>query len=89
MNIVELKPQLDCEGIAKALRAIADDVEAGAYDFDPTLAVVVLGAEIERKDRNGITLSFDWQTHGLGKAGFFASKGLLAVAAASFDGPSE
>lgn len=86
MNVVELKPQLDCEEISTALRAIADDIEAGAYDFDPTTAVVVLGREVERKDRNGITLNFDWQTHGLGKSGFFVTKGLLACAISKMEG---
>lgn len=86
MQVVELRPKLDSEDIAKALRNIADDVEAGNYDFDPTMAVVVLGTESERKDREGCTLNYNWQTHGLGKCGFFAAKGLLAVAAAKFEG---
>ena len=86
MKIVELHPALDCNNIATALRNIADDIESGAYDFDPSIAVLVIGDDTERTTRDGPVLNFNWQTHGLGKAGFFASKGLLACAMASFDG---
>lgn len=85
MQVVPLHPKMDCEGIATALRNIADQIEAGNYDFDPTLAVLVLGRESERKDIGGITMGFNWQTHGLGKCGFFAAKGLLGVALARFE----
>lgn len=85
-EIVELRPKLDCENIAAALRNVADDIEAGAYAFDPTLAVLVLGRETERRDREGVRLNYNWQTHGFGKTSFFASKGLLAAAAAKFEG---
>lgn len=85
MNIVELAPKLDCNDIAAALRNIADDIEAGEYRFDPTLAVLVLGRETERRDRDGISVSTDWQTHGLGKCGQLAAKGLMACAQMRFD----
>jgi len=85
MQIVQLHPKPDCHDIATALRNIADDIEAGAYRFAPDMAVVVLGRESERQWRDDISVGYDWQTHGLGKCGFFAAKGLLTVAAASFD----
>lgn len=88
MKIVELRPQHDCENIGKALRAIADDIEAGAYEFDPTIAAVVLGREDVRSDRDGVFDAWRWQTHGLGKATFFTVKGLLAAAAADTNGQS-
>lgn len=85
MKIVELKPKLDCHDIAKGLRNIADDIEGGKYAFDPTLAVVVLGVESEKRDRDGITASFNWQTHGLGDACYFAIKGLLGCSLSRFE----
>ena len=85
MQIVELRPKLDCHDIAKALRNIADDIEAGNYDFDPTLAVLVLGMENDRQERDGPVMNFNWQSHGLGKCGFFAGKGLLAAAIARWE----
>jgi hypothetical protein len=86
MQVVELRPKMDCENIAKALRNIADDIEAGVYDFDPNAAVVVLATESKRRERDGDVLSYDWQTHGLGKAdGFFAAKGILASAVTRFE----
>lgn len=89
MNVVELPLARDCHNIATALRNIADDIEAGAYDFAPDLAVVVLGRDNERITTDGPVLSFNWQTHGLGKCGYFAVKGLLASAISSFDGGEE
>lgn len=85
MNVVEMAPKLDCHDLAKSLRNVADDIEAGRYDFDPTLAVLVLGRETERRDRDGVSISTDWQTHGLGKCGQLAAKGLLASALSRFD----
>lgn len=86
MNIVELKPKHDAFEVATALRNIADEIEAGAYDFHPTLAVVVLATEETKHDRAGVTVSFDWQTHGLGeKCGYFTAKGLLGCALSRFD----
>lgn len=89
MNVVELPLARDCHDIATTLRNIADDIEAGAYDFDPDMAVVVLGRDNERMTTDGPVLSFNWQTHGLGKCGYFAAKGLLASAINSFDGGEE
>jgi hypothetical protein len=86
MNVIELPLARDCHNIATALRNIADDIEAGAYDFDPEMAVVVLGRDSERMTTDGPVLSFNWQTHGLGKSGFFAAKGLLAAAISDFSG---
>lgn len=85
MNVVELQPNHDCYDLAKALRNVADDIEAGNYNFDPTLAVLVLGRETERRDRDGVSVSTDWQTHGLGKCGQLAARGLLACALSRFD----
>lgn len=86
MKVVELKPKPDMFEVATALRNIADEIEAGAYDFDPTLAVVVLATESQRHDRLGVSVEFDWQTHGIGeKCGFFTAKGLLGCALARFD----
>lgn len=84
-SVVELRPALGCDDIVTALRGIADEVEAGAYSFTPTTAVVVLGLETERRDRRGITNGYQWQTHGLGKTSFFTAKGLLAAALNQFD----
>ena len=85
MSVVELHPEHDCWDIVKALRNIADDIERGAYSFEPTLAVVVLGRETERYKRDGPALNYEWQTHGLGKVGYFSGKGLLAAATAHFE----
>lgn len=89
MNVVELRPSLDCDEIVKGLRNIAHEIEAGAYNFAPTQVVVVLGRETEHRDRNGISSSYEWQTHGLGKTSVFAGKGLLAAALTSFEGGGE
>ena len=78
MKVVPLVPDHDCERIASALRIIADDIEAGEYAFNPTLAILVLGTESVTKDREGFVDSYEWQTHGLGKGSFFAFRGLLA-----------
>lgn len=86
MNVIELKPKPDAFDLAKALRNIADDIEAGAYSFDPNMAVVVLATEIRQHDREGVSEGFNWQTHGLGeKCGYFACKGVLASALARFE----
>ena len=86
MKVVQLHPELDCYGISKALRNIADDIEAGAYVFDPTMAVVVLATETHRRDSDGVSASFDWQTHGLGKdTGIFMARGILASALGKMD----
>ena len=88
-KVVELRPALACDDMVKVLRNIADDIEAGKYDFDPKFGALVLATETERRDRDGVTLGFRWQTHGLGKCGIFAAKGMLAAAAASFDGEKD
>ncbi len=85
MNLVELHPRLDCYDIAKALRNIADDIDQGSYEFDPTIAVVVLGRESERRTIDGPAVGYNWQTHGLGECGYFAAKGLLASAMTKFE----
>ncbi len=86
MKVVELKPVPDAFGVAKALRNIADEIEAGSYSFDPSMAVVVLATETNRHDREGITVNYNWQTHGLGeKCSFFTAKGILAAASAKFE----
>ena len=87
VSLAEVRPNPDCLDIAKALRNIADDVEAGKYDFEPTIAVLVLGQENTRREPDGIVDRFCWQSHGLGNATFFASKGLLAAASSNFEGP--
>ncbi len=89
MEVVELRPKLDCEDVVKALRNVADDLEAGRYDFDPTIAVLVLGREGTRRDRDGIVDSYQYQSHGFGQCSFFASKGLLASALNDFEGRIE
>ena len=89
MNVVELRPERDAENIAKALRNIADDIEAGAYDFDPLTAVVVLAREDASVGRETETQTYRWQTHGLGKCSIFAARGILATAANRFDGLAE
>ncbi len=90
LSVVPLHPELACADIVKALRNIADDVEAGRYDFEPNMAVVVLGMDHQRQDRDGISIRYAWQTHGLGKnATYMAAKGLLASALGSFDGGSD
>ena len=86
MKIVELAPKQNCNDIAKALRNIADDLDAGAYGFDPNMAVVVLGYETERFTKEGPVMRYNWQTHGLGKVGVFGARGLLAAAMGSFEG---
>ncbi len=87
MEVVPLHPELACADLVKALRNIADDIESGAYEFEPNIAVVVLGMEHQRRDADGISVKQAWQTHGLGeKAGYFVTKGLLAAALSDFDG---
>ncbi len=85
-EVVTLHPPMVCVDVVAAMRAIADDIEAGRYEFEPTMAVVVIGCETERRVSDGMTLNFNWQTHGLGKTSFFAAKGLLACATAKFEG---
>ena len=90
MNIVELKPVPDAYGLSKALRNIADDIEAGDYSFDPSIAVLVLATETSRTDREGISVNYNWQTHGLGeKCGFFVARGILASALSKFESGGE
>ena len=87
MKVVPLHPRLACEEIVNALRNIADDIEAGSYDFDPNLAVLVLAQESQRRDGGGFVVSYNWQTHGIGeKATIFTTRGILASAVARFDG---
>lgn len=85
IKIVDLRPKLDCNDIVKCLRNIADDIESGKYDFDPTMAVLVVGRETKKQDRNGSVVGYRWTTHGLGDVGYFASKGLLACAVHDFE----
>ena len=86
MNVVELHPGLACEDIVKALRNIADDLEAGEYDFKPNMAVLVIAREEQKRDGSGFTISYDWQTHGLGeRTSFFAAKGILAASLSRFE----
>lgn len=85
LKVVEM-PRAGSDDIAKTLRAIADDIDARAYDFEPSLAIVVLGYEHTRVDMKGRIDHFRYQTHGLGNATFFAMKGLLASALSYFDG---
>ena len=86
MKVVELRPKPDIFDVATVLRNIADEIDAGAYDFDPTLAVLVLATETSHHDRLGVSVNFDWQTHGIGeKCGFFTAKGLLGSALTRFD----
>lgn len=90
MKVVDIYPRLACEDIVKALRNIADDLEAGSYRFDPAFAVLVLARESQHRDSEGLRASYNWQTHGLGeKATVFATRGILISAASSFDGSSE
>lgn len=87
MKVVPLHPALPCADLVAALRNIADEIESGNYDFAPDIAVVVLAAESQRRDAEGIVSTYDWQTHGLGeKASVFATRGVLASALSSFDG---
>ena len=86
IKVVELRPKLDCNDIAKCLRNIADEIESGEYDFDPTMAVLVVGRESSKQDRDGMIMGYNWMTHGLGKLGYFSGKGLLACAVRDFCG---
>lgn len=83
MKVVELFPKMECEDIAKALRNIADDIDAGAYGFDPDAAVLVLTAEKQERIEDGFSTNFAIDTFSLGKAvGNFYTKGILASAMA-------
>ena len=85
MQVVPLHRDMDCNNIATALRNIADQIEAGDYEFAPDMAVLVVAQESDRKTLDGHILNYNWQSHGLGKCGYFASKGLLAAALARFE----
>lgn len=88
-KLVELHPKLDANDLVRGLRNIADDIESGKIE-DATMIAVVVGGETQRRDREGVTCNFWWQTHGLGeKATVFATKGLLASALNKFDGTPE
>lgn len=90
MNVVELRPNHNCLDIVKGLRAIADDIEAGAYGFEPELAAIVLGFDQQKLERDGVAVRYGWQTHGLGeKATAFTTRGLLASALNDFNGDSK
>lgn len=84
--VTVLHPDQTKDDLVAGLRAIADEIEAGETAFDPTMAVIVLADEKIRRDAEGETSRYVWQTHALGsKAGFFTAKGILAAAAVSFD----
>ena len=90
MEVVELHPKHPCEDLIQGLRNIADDIEAGEYDFDPNIAIVVLARESQSRDSHGFNQSYNWQTHALGeRATYFTVKGLMGSALTSFDGESE
>lgn len=87
MNIVELRSQHDADDVVKALRNIADDIEAGEYDFAPNMAVLVLARETVSRERDGLRVGFGWRTHGLGeKCTVFTARGILQSAACSSEG---
>jgi hypothetical protein len=89
-NLVSFPGKPDCADLVKALRNIADDIEAGAYDFDPQFAVLVLGVETQRRDLDGFSIYHRWQTHGLGESATpFRVRGLLSSAIQRFDGDCE
>ena len=88
MNVVPLHREVDAFDLAKALRNIADEIEKGEYQPAPTMAVVVLAHDSQRREASGDVIdSFGWQTHGLGKGcSVFTAKGILAAAMGAFDG---
>lgn len=89
-EIVPLHPAFNADDIVKGLRAIADDIEAGSVRFEPTMAVVVLATETQRRDRTGVTVFHDWQSHALGRdIATFAARGILASAINVWDGPND
>lgn len=84
MEILTFPGKPESHDIVKALRNIADDIEAGRYDFEPTIGALVLGHETVRRDLDGELYNFGWETHGLGGIGVFETRGLLASAASKF-----
>lgn len=90
MQIVPLHPALPCADLVQGLRNIADNIERGNCAFTPNMIAVVIATETQRRDADGIIANYQWQTHGLGeKASVFATRGLLASAAAAFEGGDE
>ena len=90
MKVIQLHPHMDAGDVSKALRNIADDIDAGRYDFAPNLAAVVLARETTRRTQDSEDCAYQWQTHGLGLgATVFRVRGLLSTAATQFDGSSE
>ena len=82
-NIVQLLQERPAANdVCKALRAIADDIEAGKVDFPVTTAVVVLGhtdTEVPCGDGD-LGQSLYWQTFGVGpRTDTFTIRGLLAT----------
>lgn len=81
MEVVPLRKKASAGDIPKTLRQIAYDIENGVYDFEPDLAVLVVGRETVTKERDGGQIqNFEWTTHGLGEVSFFKTQGLLAAA---------
>lgn len=90
MQVVELHPRHPCEDLVQGLRNIADEIEAGSFEFDPNIAVILLAMESQSRDGHGFNQSYQWQTHALGeRASYFTVKGLMGSALANFDGESD
>ncbi|MEW4469020.1 hypothetical protein AB1K62_14430 [Parasphingorhabdus sp. JC815] len=86
MRVVPLHPRRDKDDLATALRNIADEIEAGDYDFDPSMAVVVLADERAQRGPDGDMITYNLQTHGIGaRCSYFTSKGIMAAALTEYE----
>jgi hypothetical protein len=88
MEVVPISAPHTCDDLVKGLRTLADDIEAGKIDLDtqPNLAVVVLGYETARRDRDGTLYRCGHTIHGFGeKCTVLTARGLLATALADRD----
>ena len=81
-NIISLIQPKSADDVVKALRKVADEIEAGDVEFPVTTCCVVLGhtdAEVTMGDGD-LGQSIFWRTYGMGPRGdAFTIRGLLAT----------
>lgn len=79
LSVVELRPKHACTDIVQSLRNLADDIEQEKYDYQPDMALVILGAESRTQVPDGFVDKFEWSSHGMGEMTFFQGQGLAAT----------
>lgn len=68
--------------VTKTLRLIADQIDAGEYDFPVTTAVVIIGYSTSKFDGEDVREQSRWETFGIGpRSDPFTVRGLMMTAA--------